>query len=148
MQPITRKMNKILKDKTEVKVRFGEVDSMGIVWHGNYVKYIEEGRESFGKKYGFSYLDIYANNVMAPVVKMNIEYKKQVQYGEILIIETEFVNKAAAKIIFNYKVLRKSNNELVATAQSTQVFIDMKREMILYPPEFVIEWKKKVGLTD
>jgi acyl-CoA thioester hydrolase len=141
-------MNKILKDKTEVKVRFGEVDSMGIVWHGNYVKYIEEGRESFGKKYGFSYLDIYANNVMAPVVKMNIEYKKQVQYGEILIIETEFVNKAAAKIIFNYKVLRKSNNELVATAQSTQVFIDMKREMILYPPEFVIEWKKKVGLTD
>lgn len=141
-------MKTILKDKTEVKVRFGEVDSMGIVWHGNYVKYIEEGRESFGKKYGISYLDIYANNVMAPVVKMNIDYKKQVQYGEILIIETEFVNMPAAKIIFNYRVLRKSDNELVATAQSTQVFIDMNREMILYPPEFVIEWKKKVGLTE
>lgn len=148
MQPSTQKMNKILKDKTEVKVRFGEVDSMGIVWHGNYVKYIEEGRESFGKKYGISYLDIYAHNVMAPVVNMNINYKKQVQYGEILIIETEYVNIPAAKIIFNYKVLRKSDNELVATAQSTQVFIDMNREMILYPPEFVLEWKKKVGLTE
>ena len=35
-------MSVVLKDRTEIKVRFGEVDSMGIVWHGNYVKYIEE----------------------------------------------------------------------------------------------------------
>jgi len=141
-------MKKILKDRTEVKVRFGEVDSMGIVWHGNYVKYIEEGRESFGKKYGISYLDIYANDVMAPVVNMNIDFKKQVQYGDILIVETEFVDHAAAKIIFNFKIFRKSDNELVATAQSTQVFIDMNKEMILYPPDFFVEWKKEVGLTN
>ena len=139
-------MTKILKDRTEVKVRFGEVDSMGIVWHGNYVKYIEEGRESFGHKYGISYLDIYANDVMAPVVKMNIDFKKQVQYGDKLIIETEYVDTAAAKIIFNYKIFRKSDNELMAIASTTQVFIDLNREMILYPPQFVLEWKKKVGL--
>lgn len=141
-------MKTILKDSTEVKVRFGEVDSMGIVWHGNYVKYIEEGRESFGKKYGISYLDIYANNVMAPVVNMNIDFKKQVQYGDVLVIETEFINKVAAKFVFNYKIFRKSDKELVATAQSTQVFIDLNKEMILYPPNFVLEWKKKVGLTE
>ena len=84
-------MKKILKDRTEVKVRFGEVDSMGIVWHGNYVKYIEEGRESFGKKYGISYLDIYAKNVMAPVVSMKLDFKKQINAivtGTILISAT------------------------------------------------------------
>lgn len=139
-------MAKTLKNKTEVKVRFGEVDSMGIVWHGNYVKYIEEGRESFGHKYGISYLDIYANNVMAPVVKMNIDFKKQVHYGDRLIIETEYVEQDAAKIIFNYKIFRKKNLELVAVASTTQVFIDLNREMILYPPQFVIDWKKRVGL--
>ena len=141
-------MSKLLKDRTEVKVRFGEVDSMGIVWHGNYVKYIEEGRESFGKKYGISYLDIYANKVMAPVVNMNIDFKKQVQYGDILIRETEFVDKPAAKIVFQFKIFRKSDDMLVATAESTQVFIDMNREMLLYPPQFVLEWKHKVGLTE
>ncbi len=141
-------MSKLLKDRTEVKVRFGEVDSMGIVWHGNYVKYIEEGRESFGKKYGISYLDIYANKVMAPVVNMNIDFKKQVQYGDILIVETEFINNPAAKIVFQFKIFKKSDNMLVATAESTQVFIDMNREMLLYPPQFVLEWKKNVGLTE
>ena len=141
-------MSKTLKDRTEVKVRFGEVDSMGIVWHGNYVKYIEEGRESFGHKYGISYLDIYANDVMAPVVKMNIDFKKQVQYGDKLVIETEYVDTAAAKIIFNYKIFRKSDNELMAIGSTTQVFIDLDREMILYPPQFAIDWKKKVGLME
>ena len=141
-------MTKILKDRAEVRVRFGEVDSMGIVWHGNYVKYIEEGRESFGHKYGISYLDIYANDVMAPVVKMNIEFKKQVQYGDRLVIETEYVDNEAAKIVFNYRIFRKSDNELMATATTTQVFIDLKKEMLLYPPQFAIDWKRKVGLID
>lgn len=141
-------MAKRLIDRTEVKVRFGEVDSMGIVWHGNYVKYIEEGRESFGKKYGISYLDIYSNNVMAPVVNMNVDFKKQVKYGDMLIVETEFIETPAAKIKFDFRIFRKSDNELVATAQSTQVFIDLNHDMLLYPPEFVLEWKKKVGLTD
>ncbi|NOY49644.1 MAG: acyl-CoA thioesterase [Chlorobi bacterium] len=140
-------MRKVLKDNTEVKVRFGEVDSMGIVWHGNYVKYIEEGRESFGKKYGISYLDIQSHNVMAPVVNMNIDFKKQVKYGEILIVETEYIDTPAAKVIFDFKIYRKSDNQLVATARSTQVFIDMNKEMILYPPDFVLEWKKKNGLS-
>ncbi|MBC8321612.1 MAG: acyl-CoA thioesterase [Bacteroidetes bacterium] len=139
-------MSKILTDTTEVVVRFGEVDSMGIVWHGNYVKYIEEGRESFGKKYGISYLDIYKHNVMAPVVNMNIDFKKQVQYGDVLLIETEFVNSESAKMIFKFRIFRKSDNELVATSESTQVFIDINKEMILYPPQFLLDWKKKVGL--
>lgn len=141
-------MSKILKDRTEVKVRFGEVDSMGIVWHGNYVKYIEEGRESFGKKYGISYIDFYANNIMTPVVNMNVDFKRQVQYGEKLIIETEFVDQQAAKIIFRFKIFRKSDNELVATAETTQVFIDMNREILLYHPDFVLDWKRKVGLSE
>ena len=141
-------MSKILKDRTEIKVRFGEVDSMGIVWHGNYVKYIEEGRESFGKKYGISYIDIYANDVMTPVVNMNVDFKRQVQYGEKLIIETEFVDQQAAKIVFRFKIYRKSDNELVATAETTQVFIDMNRKILLYHPDFVLDWKRKVGLAE
>ncbi|MEJ2594723.1 MAG: acyl-CoA thioesterase [bacterium] len=139
-------MGKSLIDRTEVKVRFGEVDSMGIIWHGNYVKYLEEGRESFGGRYGISYLDIYKHDVMTPVVSLEIDYKKQVGYGDILIIETEYIDQEAAKILFRYRIFRKSDGELVSTAQSVQVFINMDREMLYYPPPFVMEWKKKVGL--
>ncbi len=139
-------MSTKLIDRKEITIRFSEVDSMAIVWHGNYVKYLEEGRESFGKKYGISYLDIYANNLMAPVVNMDISFKRQVKYGETIIIETEYVDQQAAKLIFKYRIFRKGNNELIVTATTTQVFIDLDYEMLLYPPEFALEWKRKMGL--
>ncbi|HEY9113498.1 MAG TPA: acyl-CoA thioesterase [Bacteroidales bacterium] len=139
-------MSKTLTDITEITIRFGEVDSMGIVWHGNYVKYIEEARESFGKKYGISYLDIYAQKLMVPIVNFNIDFKKTVKYGDKLFIETEYIDQQAAKILFKFKLFRKSDNELVATAESTQVFIDTKHEMLLYTPQFILDWKQKMGL--
>jgi len=140
-------MSKKLVDVTEIKVRFGEVDSMSIVWHGNYVKYLEEGRESFGQHFGISYLEIYSHGIMAPVVNMNIDYKKQVQYGDSVVVETEYIDSEAAKIQFKYRLFRKSDGELVATARTTQVFISMQREMLLYPPQFALDWKKRMGLT-
>ena len=139
-------MSKELIDKVEINIRFSEVDSMAIVWHGNYVKYLEEGRESFGKHFGISYLDIYAHKVMAPVVNMDISFKKQVKYGETIIVETKYIDQPAAKLSFNYRIYRKSNNELIATATTTQVFVDSNFEMLLYPPEFALEWKRKMGL--
>ena len=139
-------MGKQLINRKEITIRFSEVDSMAIVWHGNYVKYLEEGRESFGKQFGISYLDIYSNNVMAPVVNMDINFKRQVRYGETIIVETEYIDQKAAKLVFNYRIFRKSNNELIATATTTQVFIGLDYEMLLYPPEFALEWKRKMGL--
>ena len=47
-----------LKETTNIRVRFNETDSLGIVWHGNYITYFEDGREDFGIKTGISYLDI------------------------------------------------------------------------------------------
>ncbi len=41
-----------LKSRIEVRVRFSEVDSLKMVWHGSYVKYMEDGREAFGREFG------------------------------------------------------------------------------------------------
>jgi len=139
-------MSLILTDRKEVIVRFGEVDSMRIVWHGNYIKYFEDGRESFGAKYDLGYLDVYKHNVMIPIVRLDCEYKKPLEYGDTAIVETTFINSEAAKILFGYKIFRKSDNELVATGSSMQVFLTPERELLLTAPEFFIDWKKKWGV--
>ncbi len=139
-------MKKILTNITESKVRFSEVDSMNVVWHGNYSKFIEDGREAFGLEYDLGYLDVFAFGLMTPIVKLDVDYKKITKYGEVLIIETEFVNTNAAKIIFKYVLRRKSDMQIVAKAKSIQVFIDKEGELQLINPEFFIDWKKKNGL--
>jgi len=135
-----------LTDILEIKVRFGEVDSMKIVWHGNYLKYFEDGRESFGLKYNIGYLDVYKQNLMIPIVKLDCEYKKPLEYGETAIVETNLINSEAAKILFEYKIFRKSDNVLVATGSSMQVFLTPERELLLTTPQFFIDWKKKWGV--
>jgi acyl-CoA thioester hydrolase len=140
-------MSIILSDRREVIVRFGEVDSMKIVWHGNYIKYFEDGRESFGAKYNLGYLDVYKHNVMIPIVKVNCDYKKPLEYGDTAIVETSFINSEAAKILFEYRIFRKSDNELVATGNSMQVFLTPEYELLLTAPQFFIDWKKKWGIS-
>jgi acyl-CoA thioester hydrolase len=135
-----------LIDRKEIMVRFGEVDSMSIVWHGNYLKYFEDGRESFGVKYNLGYLDVYKYNIMIPIVKVACDFKKPLVYGDTAIVETRFINSDAAKIQFAYSVYRKSDLELMATGSSTQVFLTPEKELLLTFPPFFIGWKKKWGL--
>ena len=135
-----------LTDYKEITVRFSEVDSMKIVWHGNYLKYFEDGRESFGLKYSLGYLDVYKHNVMIPIVKVNCDYKRPLVYGDVLVVETTFVPSDAAKIVFDYRITRKQDGEVVATGSTTQVFLTPDAELILTAPEFFTGWKNKWGV--
>lgn len=137
---------KLLTNRTEVRIRFSEVDALGIVWHGNFTKYIEDGRESFGRSYGLDYFDVYDQKLLTPIVKLEIDYKLQVRYGEEIIIETTYRNCAAAKIILDYRIFRKSDLALVSTATTTQVFVNRDGDLELTNPPFYLEWKRRNGI--
>ncbi|MBL7137686.1 MAG: acyl-CoA thioesterase [Bacteroidales bacterium] len=119
---------------------------MKIVWHGNYLKYFEDGREAFGERYGLGYLDVFNHHVMIPIVKVQCDFIKPLEYGDSAIVETRFVNSEAAKIIFEFRIFRKSDMELAATGSSVQVFLTPEGELLLTAPEFFIGWKKHWGL--
>lgn len=134
-----------LVDKTSLKIRFSEVDSMQIVWHGNYSKYFEDGRESFGRKYGIGYMDIYSEGYMAPIVELNCKYKQSLRYGDTAIVTTTYIFNEAAKIEFEFIINRESDNAIIATGSSMQVFLK-DNELELNNPQFYQEWKKKWGI--
>jgi acyl-CoA thioester hydrolase len=128
--------------KTNIKIRFGEVDSMGIVWHGNYVKYLEDAREEFGKKYGLGYMDVYNNfGFMLPIVKLDIDYKNQLFYGDEAEMTISIIENPASKLIFEYELRRKKDNLLILNAISIQVFMNSNRKLELNTPPFFEKWK-------
>jgi acyl-CoA thioester hydrolase len=137
----------MLTDRKEIDIRFSEVDSMHIVWHGHYIRFFEDGRESFGKKYDLGYLDVFRHGVMIPLVKVSCDFKKSLVYGDKAIIETRYVPTEAAKIVFEYTVYRASDMEVMATGSTTQVFLTPEGELILLPPEFYTGWKKHWGIV-
>lgn len=137
---------KPLRSTCEVAIRFNEADPMGIVWHGHYIQYFEDGREAFGREHGIGYSGVHENGYTIPLVNISCEYKRSLRYGEKAVVETIYHDCSAAKIEFEYKIFRSSDGQLAATGKSTQVFLDTKGELQLVIPEFITEWKKKKGL--
>ena len=139
--------NKInLTNRTEIPVRFSEIDVLGILWHGHNVKFFEDGREAFSKQFGLGYLDIIKHKLTIPLIEINVEFKRIVKYGDAVIVDTTFVNAAAAKIIFDYKIHRMSDGALTAQGRTTQVFMDLNHELYPTMPAFFEDWKRKYGI--
>jgi acyl-CoA thioester hydrolase len=133
-----------LQSETEVLVRFNEADPLGIVWHGHYIRYFEDGREDFGKRFGIGYLDFFRNGFVIPIVNVDCSFKKSLRYGDTVIVETSFIPCDAAKIQFSYRLFNKNTKELVATGNSIQVFLDRAQSSLqLQNPPFFEEWKRK-----
>lgn len=129
---------------TQTTVRFSEVDSMQVVWHGEYVRYFEDGREAFGREYpGLGYLDFYANGYTAPIVDLQLQYVSPLTVNDIAVIETRFIESSAAKLCFEYIIHRKSDGALVARGSSVQVFVNADGNMELNNPVFFEDWKKQ-----
>ena len=140
-------MKKEISFTSEVRVRFTETDPLGIVWHGNYIQYFEDGREAFGRHHGISYLDQEKHKFSTPIVKSSCEHKLPLRYGDVATIKTTYVDSEAAKMIFKYEILNPEG-KVVCTGQTIQVFVELFGEMSLEIPDYFKEWKQKVGLLD
>lgn len=138
-------MKEKLSASIQLPVRFSEVDSMNIVWHGSYALYFEEAREAFGRKYDLGYLRIFREGYYAPLVKLDFNYKRPLAYGSTLEVEITYRPTEAAKICFDYQIFsdRDIAHELMATGSSTQVFLDKTYQLVWDTPAFYRQWKKQ-----
>ncbi|MBQ4205247.1 MAG: acyl-CoA thioesterase [Bacteroidales bacterium] len=135
---------KILSVTKPFDIRFSEVDSMGVVWHGHYAMYFEDAREEFGKKYHLEYLFMYDQGFFEPLVELTFKYKKPLIYGMKPEITITYRPTEAAKIVFDYEIRDTATGEVYVTGHSVQVFMDRTNyQMVLYSPDFYEEWKKK-----
>lgn len=132
-----------LSIETTLQIRFSDTDAMGVVWHGNYLRFFEDGREAFGEKYGLEYLDVYNSGYFTPIVKTDINYKNSIYYGDQVKMITRYVNNRSAKIVFEYELINIDSGLIIASGSTTQVFLSVKeRELRLDNPDFYLKWKQ------
>lgn len=136
-----------LSSSTQILVRFNEADPLGIVWHGHYIRYFEDGREAFGEMHGLKYLDVYKQGYVTPIVSVQCDFKRSLRYGDTVIVEAKYIPTEAAKMKFIYRLSNAATGQLVATGSSVQVFLS-KDDLLLQlaNPPFFEDWKKKHGL--
>lgn len=110
--------------KTEIKVRYAETDQMGIVHHSVYPIWYEQSRTEIIEALGIKYSKLEEMGVMCPIAELNSKYISPAHYDDIVIIETTISKLTPVKIVFDYKVYKKSDMTLLNTGSSTHPWTD------------------------
>lgn len=125
-------------DEVQFRIRYGETDQMGVVYHGNYAQYFEIGRTEWLRKMGFSYKQMEDEGIMLPVISLSINYKKSACYDDLIKVKTKLVKKPTAKIEFDYEILNE-NDEILTTGNSVLVFMDINRNRPTRCPDYILD---------
>jgi acyl-CoA thioester hydrolase len=128
-------MRPFTHDET-IRVRYGETDQMGVVWHGAYIAYFEVARTGALRALGHSYRDIEETGVMMPVVEAGIVYHQPARYDDELTIRVEIRDRPTARMRFDYTVLGQDDAQL-ATGFTVLAFMHRDTRRPCKPPTFL-----------
>ncbi|MBP9186514.1 MAG: acyl-CoA thioesterase [Bacteroidia bacterium] len=123
--------------ETKLRVRYGETDQMGVVYHGNYALYFEIARTESLRQIDVTYRGLEESGIMMPVVNLNINFKKPAKYDDLLTIKAIFKTMPTVKTIVDYEIYNELN-ELLCTGQTTLVFVNMKTNKVTMCPEYLL----------
>ena len=117
-----RKQGAILAEVL-VEVPFHDVDLAGVVWHGHYMKYLENARWAVMDRIGFGLQAMMSSGFIWPVVGLEVKYIRAARYGERLRVQASIV-EWDAKLVLNYLMLDAKDGSRVGRAQTTQVAVE------------------------
>lgn len=93
----------------ELRVRYAETDQMGIVYHSNYLNYLELGRVEWLRSLGYSYAELEKKGVLLPVVHAELNYRFPACYDELIRVETEVSSIGKSSIEFSSQLFNESD---------------------------------------
>mgnify|MGYP001579910339 CR=1 FL=1 len=119
----------------EKRIFFHDTDCGGVVYYGNYLKYLEEARTEFLEKKGLSVEDFQKRGLLYAVRKCVIVYRSPARYGEILLCDARLKELTAAQLIFDQSIQEKETRRLVAEAEVSLVSLNGNFQPVPIPED-------------
>lgn len=128
----------MFRHTTKLRVRYGEVDRMGYVYHGNYAQYYEVGRVEAMRAFGLSYAELEEQGVMMPVVRMECAYHRPLRYDQEITVVTTIAAMPRVRVDFSYKIF-DTEGELLNSGTTQLVFVSSDTMRPMRAPDSFLE---------
>ncbi len=129
----------VLEESVTLKVPFHDVDSMQIVWHGNYPKYFAAARCALLDKIDYNYHQMAESGFAWPVIDLRVRYVKPAVFNQEIVVTAklaEFENR----LKIDYLIRDALSGARLTKGYTVQVAVDMKsNEMKLYSPQILLD---------
>jgi acyl-CoA thioester hydrolase len=134
-----------LKAEIQIKIPFQDVDVMGIVWHGNYLRYFEEVRAELLDKVDYGYFQMKDSGYAWPIVDARVKYIKPLHLQQIIQVKARLV-EYECQLKIEYEIFDVESGERTTKGYTKQVAVDMEsNEMCFVSPQVFL---KKLGVPE
>lgn len=124
--------------ETKIRIRYGETDQMGVVYHGNYSNFLEIGRIEWLRNLGVSYKQMELDGIMLPVISLSLKYKKSACYDDVITVKTCLKKTPTATIEFDYEITNEAG-EILTLGNTILAFINMETNRPTRCPKFILD---------
>ena len=129
----------VIHEDTEILVPFFDVDTMHVVWHGHYVKYLEVARCALLDKLGHNYTHMLDSGYAWPVIDLQLRYVRGAVFGQRINVRASHV-EWENRLKIDYLITDIATGERLTRASTVQVAVDVNtREMQLACPKVFVE---------
>ncbi|WP_035957855.1 acyl-CoA thioesterase [Bryobacter aggregatus] len=126
----------MLENTTQVRVRYAETDQMGVVYHANYVVWMEVGRVEAMRAAGVNYAEMEREGVRVAVLGVEVNYKSAARYDDLIDIKTTVVEVQSRMMRIEYAILRASDQQLLATGATRHLFVNLEMKPVRCPEKY------------
>ncbi|MAB79915.1 MAG: hypothetical protein CMJ89_11240 [Planctomycetes bacterium] len=110
-----------------IPVRYSETDQMGVVHHGSYVIWLEEGRTALMASLGFPYDEVEKRGFAMAVRNLDLRYREPAKYGDTVLVRTTVERFRSASILYHYEVLRELDQRRLAEGAAEVACLNLRR---------------------
>lgn len=132
-----------MKHTLEQKVYYSDTDAYGVVWHGSYLRWLEMGRIELCEMMGKNLIELEAQNIVLPVVNLNVRYKSSAKLNDEIIVETTIQKFNALSVTFEQKIKDKTSDKTFIEAVVDVVAIDNNGKLYRKMPQVLVEMFEK-----
>ncbi len=109
-----------------LRVRYPEVDRMGVAHHASHFVWFEIGRTELMRGLGVSYAQLEDDGIYLPVIEATCSYRAPARYDDVLRVRTEIARASAVRVSFDYRIERESDGSLLATGSTSHAAVDRR----------------------
>ena len=114
------------------RVRYGETDQMGVVYHAHYLAYFEMARTELLRSAGLAYSEMERRGIFLVVTEASCRYRSPARYDEVLQVRARVAGRGKASVRFEYDI-RAEDGRLVAEGHTELASVDGRKRPTRLP---------------
>ncbi len=119
----------------QTRVLYGDTDSGGVVYYGNYLRYFEKGRTEFMRDHGISYKSLEESGFIMPVVENYTRYKASATYDDLIEIQTTLAEVKKVSCRFDYQIRSVETERLLVKGHTVNAIVDKNGKLSKFPTD-------------